>query len=750
MKKRFLIGSLIVGAALTTLPRALAEVVVRLHEGQLIRVEKVEKMEVNQEGNGLVKVTYLDGTTAEYSIADITEMIFADEQIDEPWAPEPSDDPNVITIEWGGDAPVVKCSAPEVTVSVEGDDVMLTNTNIDTEYTYILRGKSENGSLTLKADYKSTIVLDGVDLTSQLEEALNIKCGKRIALVINDGTVNTLQDPTEDKGQKGALYCKGHLEIEGGGELNLTGNVKHALATKEYLQLKKKFAGKLNILAAASDGIHAGQYFQMNAGNVKIRNIQGDGIQAEATGEEGEENDGMMIIKGGQLDIVTSGDAAKGLKASTDIAISGGDIKINQSGGYEVDETQDVSYISGIKGATVTISDGTLNITTSGSAARGISADEALTISGGVVDIVNSGEGVGTAESGLYDNLTAKGLGCDGDVMVLGGTVSIAMSGKGGRGIKADMNVVVGDEATGNGPVLTITTTGAALPEAGSTSGGGNTPWWAPGGGWNPGGGGPGGGREEGGSGAKAIKCGDAGCTVGGCYYQYGGNILITTTGSMAEGIEAKAATTTAMNFEGGNAYIQTVDDCINSAGQINFDGANVVCISTGNDAIDSNYGRAGSVTITDGVLLTFGSGGAEMGIDCDNMAYVLFKGGIVVGGGGNQGGGTSSLGSGSIHYKWWSTSISYQVGRYYSAYGGGENAFTFTLPVARSSSNNLYACDYFKSGTSYTVGYNTVAPTEGEAILFRTTPTDLVGTPLFWKRSGVTSGTQVATFSPS
>lgn len=653
MKSGFLVTSLIAGASLFTLPRALAEVVLRLYDDQIIRVEKAERMEINENGNGLVRVTYLDGTTADYNIADIVEMIFDEKQFDDAATTEPSDDPNVIIVEWGTDGcPRVQCSAPGVTATVTGGDVLLENTNVETEYTYVLRGKSENGSFTLDAGYKSTIVLDGVELTSTLEEAVNIKCGKRIALVVNDGTVNTLQDPTAENGQKAALYCKGHLEIEGAGELNLVGHVKHALSTKEYLQLKKKFTGTLNVLSAANDGIHAGQYFQMNGGNVKIRNVQGDGIQAEATGEEGEENDGMMIIKGGTIDIVNDAKDVKGLKASA-------------------------------------------------------------------------------------------------DVQILGGTVNIAMSGDGSRGIKADMNVVIGDEATGEGPVLSIATTGEIIPDETGT-GGGTNPWWGPGGGgWGGGGGGrPG---ETSGTAAKAIKCGDKGCTVGGCYYQYGGSILVTTTGSGAEGIEAKASTATAMNFNGGNIYINAKDDGINSAGAINFNGANVICISTGNDAIDSNYGRAGSITITDGVVLAFGAGGAEMAFDCDNMAYVLFKGGIAVGGGGNQGGGSSGgLGSGSIHYKWWSTSISYQTGRYYSVYGGGANAFTFMLPVARSSSNNLYACDYFTSGTTYTLGYSTAAPTSGEAILFRTTPTDLVGQPMFWKRSNVTSGTQATTFSPS
>lgn len=656
--KRLILPTLIAGAALLTLPRALAEVVITLEDGRIIRVGQVDHIQVSPGSDGGVTVTYRNGETAQFTLGEMARMTFDDVEITDPEPPvdpnppvNPSDDPEVITVEWSADggAPTVACSAPDVTVEIDGGNVTLTNTNTTTEYTYVLRGKSAAGSLTLVAEYKSTIRLEGLDLTSQAEEALNIKCGKRIALQVMEGTVNSLADSPTDNGQKGALYCKGHLEVEGAGTLNLTGHTKHALSTKEYVQLKKKFTGHLNVLGAPGDGIHAGQYFQMNGGNVSIKGIDGDGIQAELTDNPEDEQNGQLIIKGGTLDITAGGTDIKGLKADTDITLTGG-------------------------------------------------------------------------------------------------TLCIAMSGPAGKGIKADGNIVIGDETTGEGPILSITTTGATYNDGSSGSTGGGTGGW--GGGWGggrPPGGGPGG--ESSGSAAKAIK-------AQGTYTQWGGNIFIHTTGSKAEGIESKTASTTSMNFNGGTLYVCAADDCINSAGQMNFAGANLMCISTGNDAIDSNYGRTGAITITGGVILAFASQSPEMAFDCDNMAYVVFKGGTAVGGGGNQGGGggsSSGLGSGSQHYKWWSTSLSYSVGRYYSVYAGGKNLFTFTLPLARSSSYNLYGCDAFTSGTTYTVGYTTAAPTEAEeTILFRTSATDPVGTPLFWRKSNITSGTQATTFSPN
>lgn len=913
MKKRILLPALLAGATLIGLPRALAEVIITLDNGHVIRVEKVENIKVNEGGNGQFVVTYDDGSTEAFSMADIASMTFGDKDFSDVVDPTPSDDPTVVTIVWNGTAqPEVTCSAPGVTVSTDGGNVFVTNTNTDTEYTYILRGQSSNGSLTLTADYKSTIRLEGLQLNSTLEEALNIKCGKRIDLVVADGTVNTLADATTDNGQKGALYCKGHLEVEGGGTLNLTGNVKHALATKEYLQLKKKFTGQLNILSAANDGIHAGQYFQMNAGNVSIKGVKGDGIQAELTSNTEDEQNGQMIIKGGTLNVTTtatdvaalksdtemiieggtfslttSGAGDKALKSKTNISITDGTFTIKQSGKPCI-EAGDLGYVTAVKGVDVTVRGGTFDITTTGTAGRGFSADN-LTISdaanvkltnsavsGTVADAVEvtaepdptpdpgepetpksykvyvsvsstSGGGGGgsssawrsmaiyNADGTLLSNLTstvtingrafysydfkqsttgsfyfgnpngytsgggwgggttytiktstfngptsgkdiyyqissnyttsgttrtytlsdvtsqyeggtigggttttgdvitAKGIKVDKDVHLTGGTININMSGKGGKGIKVDGNAYVGDEATGQGPILSIVTSGAAAGGGTSTGGGG----WP--------GGGPGGMGGEGGSGGttKAFK-------VTGSYTQYGGNLYVNT--ASAEGIESKTKSATSMNFNGGSVYLYCSDDCINSAGAINFNGAHVMAISYNNDAIDSNYGQNNSLVVTDGTVLAFSTrGGAEMGFDCDANSRITFKGGTLVAGGGSQGGSSSSsLGTGSVHYKVWSASISYSANNYNTVTCGGKGIFTFCLPVACNSSYNFYACSDFQSNQTHSIVKGTTAPTGGTPVLFRTSADDLVGKPLFWRPTSTTSGTSVTTFSPN
>ena len=166
----------------------------------------------------------------------------------------------------------------------------------------------------------------GVELTNPSGEALDIECGKRINLELAQGMINTLCDG-ESGNQKAALYCKGHLEISKGGQLTVTGKKKHAIASKEYTEIKKT-CGNIIIDSALGDGIHAGQYFQMNGGAVNISGVTGDGIQAEATTNITDENNGQLIVKGGTLDISFTGNDVSALKCDSLLTVSSGKITI--------------------------------------------------------------------------------------------------------------------------------------------------------------------------------------------------------------------------------------------------------------------------------------------------------------------------------------------------------------------------------------------------------------------------------------
>lgn len=210
-----------------------------------------------------------------------------------------------------------------VTVSIEGANVTVDNSNVSAEYSFTLSGETTDGSFLYNGNYKATFVLSGVSITNTKGAAIDIECGKRIAMELKKGTVNTLVDCEGGK-QKAALYCKGHLEIDKTGTLNVTGNTKHAISAKEYVQFKKS-EGKINILGSMSDGIHCGQYFLSNGYTVNIKNVAGDAIQAELSQDEAYDEDytdGSILIQGGTYNLEVTADGAAALKADTDVTIN--------------------------------------------------------------------------------------------------------------------------------------------------------------------------------------------------------------------------------------------------------------------------------------------------------------------------------------------------------------------------------------------------------------------------------------------
>ena len=245
---------------------------------------------------------------------------------------------HIITVTWNRtQATVEKGNVLGVDYSVEGGDVVINSTNTHNELEFVLQGSGTNGSLTYTGTYKCKFYLNNLHLISTKGAALDIQCGKRIAMILNDGTDNSLEDAPNGQ-QKAALYCKGHLEIEGAGSLTVIGNSKHGICTKEYLQLKKS-TGNVTVNGAVSDGIHAGQYFMMNGGTVTVSGQQGDGIQAEIltldddiTPNPDKEFNGQIFVKGGTINVTVAGDTRKGIKSDAKMTVTGGTFDITATG----------------------------------------------------------------------------------------------------------------------------------------------------------------------------------------------------------------------------------------------------------------------------------------------------------------------------------------------------------------------------------------------------------------------------------
>lgn len=250
---------------------------------------------------------------------------------------------------------------PFLIIEQDGAYVSITSSaTADPEITYSLQGKTTDGSFILSGSYKCGVVLNGVDITSQRGAALHIKNGKRIDIELPAGTVNNFADYSAGT-QDACFQVKGHPEFKGSGTLNIIGNANHAYKSGEYT-LFKRSVGKINILSAANDAMHIGQYFQMRGGQLTISpTVKGDGIQVDKDTDPTKEFNGMVLLDSGTVNINLPSDDVSGIKCDSTFTCHGGQYTINMSGkaAKGINVTRDAQIFA-------TNSTPEFNITTSG------------------------------------------------------------------------------------------------------------------------------------------------------------------------------------------------------------------------------------------------------------------------------------------------------------------------------------------------------------------------------------------------
>ena len=230
-----------------------------------------------------------------------------------------------------------------------------TTDNEDGEIIYSLSGTSTDGEFYLEGSYKCTVELNGLTLTNPSGPAINIQNGKRVALSAQKGTTSTLTDGANEN-YNGCYHCKGHTKLKGKGTLNVVGNSKHAIYSKEYIEVKNL---TLNITGAVKDAIHCKQYFLMESGTVNITAAGDDAIQVELketnTGEtvdHEDEDTGNFYMEGGTLTI--SGYTGKAVKADGTISFIGGTQNF---------DTTDIEQNAASTGIAQTLSNATTSVT---------------------------------------------------------------------------------------------------------------------------------------------------------------------------------------------------------------------------------------------------------------------------------------------------------------------------------------------------------------------------------------------------
>lgn len=573
-----------------------------------------------------------DMTFASGNTLTIMGKAFSVEDITNAYIDSTSVTDNEVTVTYSGTSATVTVAgnvAQYITPTISGahvsiaqsDDVSEDNVG---EITYTLSGSSTDGEFYLTGSYKSTVALNGLTLVNSTPvysgAAINVQNSKRIDVSIKSGTVNTLTDAASGS-QKACLLVKGHGEFKGKGTLNVYGMLKHAIKTNEYMSVKNC---TINVLSAPGDGIHASQYLLVESGTINISGVEDDGIQAE-------------------LD---------------------GDTSTGETTDHE-DEDSGSIYIS----------DGTITVNVTATAAKGIKADGDITVEGGSITVTTSGDGEWDSDDS--ETKAASGLSCDGNMTISGGTLTLTSTGSGGKGAKCDGDMTI------SGGTITIKTSGGLYYNNGTTE---NTNY-----------------TGDTDNVSSDYYSSPKGIKAAGALVISDGTISVTCTGTNGEGIESKSTIT----ITGGNIYSCSKDDAINSSSTMTISGGYICAYSTGNDGIDSN----GNCYITGGVIYAIGTSSPEVGIDVNSEDhYTLYvQGGTLVVIGGVESG--STLTQSCYQSSSWNKST------WYALYNGSNLALAFKTPssggtplvVSTSSTPSLKSGVSVSGGTSYWNGMGNI-----------------------------------------
>ena len=387
-------------------------------------------------------------------------------------------------------------SAPTASEPATSDGIL----RITSGGTYTLNGNKKDTMILVDVgDSDVQLILDGITVQNSEGPALYIQSADKVTVTLNAGTVNTFSDGTSysitDGGSEldAAIFSRADLTINGTGTLKVNGNYKHGIVSKDDLIIS---SGTLQV-TANNVGLNGKDCVKINSGNITIQ-AGSDGIRSD---NDEDTTRGYIYLYGGTIDVTAANDGIqaetilkiedvaltvkagggsstsmsssnesyKGLKAGSDILISGGSFDINSK--------DDCIHSNGtvtLSGGSYTLSSGddgvhadtdvaisgdatTLTITKSYEGIEG----STVVISGGDISITASDDGINAAGGNDSSSMGGRpGFGSftssTGKIVISGGTVNIKASGD---GIDANGSVEI------SGGIITV-----SGPNSGDTS----------------------------------------------------------------------------------------------------------------------------------------------------------------------------------------------------------------------------------------------------------------------------------------
>ncbi len=208
-------------------------------------------------------------------------------------------------------------------ITGEGATADGSTVTISADGTYVVSGTLADGQIVVNLpgdDDKVQIVLDGITIHNEDGPAIQVDQADKVFLTLADGSTNVLSDGASYALSDGedepyaALYSKDDLTINGAGALEVTGNYRHAIASKDDTVI----TGGTITVTSVEDAVRGNDAIKIGGGDITV-NAGDDAFHSEylfyiADGTvdvescvEGYEAE-KIFVHGGETSIVASDD----------------------------------------------------------------------------------------------------------------------------------------------------------------------------------------------------------------------------------------------------------------------------------------------------------------------------------------------------------------------------------------------------------------------------------------------------------
>lgn len=325
---------------------------------------------------------------------------------------------------------------------------------ITAEGTYVVSGEHESITVSAPDTAKVRIILKNATVSNTSGPAIYIEKADKVFITACEGTVNTLSDGTsytgdfKDTNIDGAIFSKTDLTLNGVGTLNITGNCKCGVVSKDDLII----CGLNLTVKSTGCALEGKDCVKIKDAAITV-SAGGDGIRSTNTEKS---NKGFVYIETGNIDITSGND---GIQAATVLKAANGSIKITAGGGAaDTKQNSGGRNMPGFGGKTQTTDDE--------ESTKGLKA-------GSLILIDEGGFEVSSKEDSFHSN---------GDIEINGGSFTAAA---GEDGFHADNNLIInggsitvsqsyegleGQKVTVTGGNIDITASDDGINAAGSSS----------------------------------------------------------------------------------------------------------------------------------------------------------------------------------------------------------------------------------------------------------------------------------------